>query len=302
MMRPGFLAGEVWTGLRRSKSMATSIVIVTMVSLFFLGIGLLAERQVQAAKGYWYDKIEVSIFLCTQRSNEPDCAGQGVTAQQRTAVAALLDSMKPPVAEYFYESQDEAYTRFQEQFGDNPSFADTPKEAIPEAYRVKLADPEEYRLVHDAFTGAPGVARVTDIREVLDPLFKALGLLRTIALSLAGLMLVCAVLLTATTIRQVAWSRRREVSIKRMVGASKMTIGLPFALEVLLSSLLGAGLAVAGLWATMRYGVSMLAARFQDFAWVGESDVWALTPWLLLVAAALALVVSWLALVRYVRT
>ncbi|WP_168581896.1 permease-like cell division protein FtsX [Gephyromycinifex aptenodytis] len=300
-MRPGFLLSEVVTGLRRSVSMALSIVIVTTVSLFFLGTGLLAERQIEAAKGYWYDKVEVSIFLCTERSNEPNCNGKAVTPQQRQAVAALLDSMKPPVAEYYYESQDEAYARFKEQFKDNPSFADTPKAAIPEAYRVKLDDPGEYRLVYDAFTGAPGVAAVKDIREVLDPLFKALNLLTTIALSLAGVLLLCAVLLTSTTIRQVAWSRRREVTIKRIVGASKLTIGLPFAIEVLLSSLLGAGLAVLALWATVRYGVSELSARFQDFAWVGEIDVLLLSPWLFLVAAVVALVVSWAALSRYVR-
>lgn len=300
-MRPGFLLSEVATGLRRSISMALSIVIVTTVSLFFLGTGLLAERQVDAAKGYWYDKVEVSIFLCTERSNEPNCKSKAVAPAQREAVAGLLDSMKPPVAEYYYESQDEAYNRFTEQFKDNPSFADTPKAAIPEAYRVKLTDPAEYRLVHDAFVGAPGVAAVKDIREVLDPLFKALNLLTTIALCLAGVLLLCAVLLTATTIRQVAWSRRREVTIKRIVGASKLTIGLPFALEVLLSSLLGAAFAVLALWAMVRYGVSGLAQRFQDFAWVGEVDVLMLSPWLFLLAAVVAVVVSWAALSRYVR-
>lgn len=300
-MRPGFLFSEVATGLRRSISMALSIVIVTTVSLFFLGTGLLAERQVDAAKGFWYDKVEVSIFLCTERSSEPNCKGKAVAPVQREAVAALLDSMKPPVAEYYYESQDAAYDRFKEQFKDNPSFADTPKSAIPEAYRVKLVDPAEYRLVHDAFDGAPGVAAVKDIREVLEPLFKALNLLTTIALSLAGVLLLCAVLLTATTIRQVAWSRRREVAIKRIVGASKLTIGLPFALEVLLSSLLGAAFAVLALWAMVRYGVSGLAQRFQDFAWVGEVDVLMLSPWLFLLAAVVAVVVSWVALSRYVR-
>ena len=41
-MRPGFLLGEIGNGLRRNVSMVVSVVLVTMVSLFFLGIGLLA--------------------------------------------------------------------------------------------------------------------------------------------------------------------------------------------------------------------------------------------------------------------
>lgn len=301
MMRPGFLLGEVWTGLRRSLSMAVAVLIVTTTSLFFLGMGLLADRQVEAAKGHWYDRVEVSIFLCPERSNEAACAGGAITKQQQDAVQLMLESMKPTVKTVYFESQDEAYGRFQEQFRDNPTFADTPKEAIPAAFRVKLSDPSQYALVHQTFATMPGVAAANDIREVLDPLIRVLSLLRTVALGLAAVMLVAAVLLTSTTIRQVAWSRRREVGIKRMVGASKLTIRLPFVLEILLASLVGAGLAVASLAAVVHFGVSGLAARFRDFAWVGLDDVWAVSGWLVLVAAVVSIVVSWLSLSRYVR-
>ncbi|GAB48498.1 permease-like cell division protein FtsX [Mobilicoccus pelagius] len=301
MIRPGFLLGEVWTGLRRSVSMALAVVIVTATSLFFLGVGLLADRQVSAAKGYWYDKVEVSIFLCPEKSNEPTCAKGPVTAQQRDAVKLMLDSMKPTVASVYYESQDEAYARFQEQFKDNPTFADTPESAIPAAFRVKLSDPAQYPLVEQTFSPMPGVAKVNDIREVLDPLIRVLDVLRTGALGVAGVMLVAAVLLTSTTIRQVAWSRRREVGIKRMVGASRGAIRAPFVLEILLASLVGAGVAVGALWAAVHVGVASFADRYADFAWVGVSDVWMIAGPLVIVAAVVSVVVSWTALSRHVR-
>ena len=63
-MRGRFILGEVGTGLRRNLSMAASVVLVTMVSIFLLGLGLLAQRQADTMKGYWYDRIQVTIFLC----------------------------------------------------------------------------------------------------------------------------------------------------------------------------------------------------------------------------------------------
>ena len=65
-MRLQFMLSEIWTGLRRNLSMAVSVMLVTMVSLYLLGFGLLAQRQVDTLKDYWYDRIQVSIFLCGQ--------------------------------------------------------------------------------------------------------------------------------------------------------------------------------------------------------------------------------------------
>ena len=78
-MQPRFLMSEVGSGLRRNVSMAVSVVLVTMVSMFLLGLGLLAQRQADTMKGYWYDRIQVSIYLCTENSLQPNCEGRAVT-------------------------------------------------------------------------------------------------------------------------------------------------------------------------------------------------------------------------------
>ena len=67
-MQLRFLLSEVRSGLRRNLSMAISVVLVTMVSMFLLGLGMLAQRQADTMKGYWYDRIQVSIYLCTENS------------------------------------------------------------------------------------------------------------------------------------------------------------------------------------------------------------------------------------------
>ncbi len=306
-MRLGFLLGEVGNGLRRNTSMFVAVVLVTMVSLFFLGSGLLAQRQVDTLKGYWYDRVQVSIFLCTPDATEvPSCAGGGVTGAQRDQISRDLDSLKPLVEEYYFESNAEAYERFREQFRNSSVLDQVPQESIPESFRVQLADPSRYQLMADAFTGKPGVESVEDPREVVDKLFSFLNAVSLSAVALAAAMVLCSVLLISTTIRLTAWSRRRETTIMRLVGASAFTIHIPFVIETVLASLVGAALAIGLLWAMVHYGISgvlseLVAGDTGLIGLIGTGDLWQITPYLIGGALLLAVVTSWLALRRHVR-
>ncbi len=306
-MRAGFLAGEVANGLRRNTSMFVSVVLVTMVSLFFLGSGLLAQQQVSTAKGYWYDRVQVSIFLCTPDAGEvAACAEGGVTEAQREQVREDLDGLRPLVEQVWYESNEEAYERFREQFRNSPVLESIPAEAIPESFRVRLSDPTRYDVVAAAFTGAPGVESVEDQREVVDKLFTLLNVVSVVAVGLAAAMVLCSVLLISTTIRLTAWSRRRETGIMRLVGASAFTIHVPFLLETVLATVLGAVLAIGLLWALVEFGITgflaeLLAGESGLISLVGTSDLWLITPVLVGGSLLLAVLTSWLALRRYVR-
>ncbi|NLG19956.1 MAG: ABC transporter permease [Actinomycetales bacterium] len=306
-MRVGFLLGEVWNGLRRNTSMVVAVVLVTMVSLFFLGSGLLAQRQVDTLKGYWYDKVQVSIFLCTPDATDvASCAGGGVTDAQRDQLRSDLERLDGLVEEFWFESNEEAYERFREQFRNSPVLDSIPQEAIPESFRVQLADPTKYEVVASAFEGAPGVESVEDQREVVDKLFSFLNAISLAAVGLAVTMVACAVLLIGTTIRLTAWSRRRETNIMRLVGASAFTIHVPFLVETVLATLVGAALAIGLLWAMIEYGISgflsdLLAGQTGMIGLIGTRDLWTITPILLGGAILLAVITSWLALRRHVR-
>nr|WP_257907287.1 hypothetical protein [Janibacter limosus] len=73
-MKPSVFA-DAREGLRRNKSIAVSVILVTMISLYLLGVGLLAQRQVDQMKGYWYDRVQVSIYMCTKGALQPNCTG-----------------------------------------------------------------------------------------------------------------------------------------------------------------------------------------------------------------------------------
>lgn len=302
-MRLGFILGEAWTGLRRNLSMTVSVALVTMVSLLFLGIGLLSYQQVQTMKGYWYDKIQVSIILCNATSAEAACSKGAATDADRTALEKQLDAM-PIVQERYFESQQEAYDRFKEQFRDNPLVQSTRPEQLKASYRVRLKDPQQYSQITSTFQGSPGVEKVEDQRKVVEPLIDLLSTLTVATIALAGVILLCATLLVATTIRQSAYSRRRETGIMRLVGAGAATIQAPFVIETVVASLLGAALATGLLWGVLAWFVGQKAGQLTilgGIAVVDQGDLWRVAPWLFLTALVVALLTSLVTLRRYLR-
>ena len=88
----------------------------------------------------------------------------------------------------------------------------------------------------------------------------------------------------------------------RFVGASNFFIELPFILEGVLSALLGAILAVAGLWVTVNFFVTdWLGSAFSWMQIVDTGNVWFLTPFLVVGSIVVAAFASWLTLRRYAR-
>lgn len=303
-MRAQFILSEVGIGLRRNLSMTVSVVLVTMVSLFFVGAGLLFQAQVSTMKDYWYDRVQVSVFLCGAESDAPSCAGGEVTQAQRDQVVADLTSpqLQPYVEEFFYESKQEAYERFVDQFEDSALVDNVTPEQMPESYRIRLVDPEQYEVVSAVFRDRPGVEEVQDQRQLLDRFFSALNWATLLAALLAGLMLLSAVLLVATTIRLAAFSRRRETGIMRLVGASDFYIQLPFILEGAVAGLVGGVFATGGLIALKAFLIDKsLRPAFRFTSFIGWDTVWQMVPVLVLVGILLASSASFVTLRRHLR-
>ena len=303
-MRVGFVANEVGIGLWRNLSMTISVVIVTAVSLTFFGAGLLFQRQVDLLKDYWYDRVQVSMFLCGAESDVASCSGGPVTQQQKDAIEADLTGaeLSPYIEQWFYESQQEAYDRFVEQFADSAIVENVTVEQLPESYRIRLVDPEQTDVVVAYFAGRAGVEEVDDQRDLLDGLFRFLDGARWTAWFVAGFLLMASVLLVWTTIRLAAFNRRRETGIMRLVGASKFSIQLPFMLEGIVAAAMGALIATLLLLSGERLLVQgYLAARVRVADYVGPGDVLAIMPWMFAMGVLLAAVASLLSLQRYLK-
>jgi cell division transport system permease protein len=299
-MRAGFLLSEVRIGLRRNLTMTFAVIVTTAISLSLLGIGLLSNAQVNAMKDYWYDKIEVSVYLCGSLSESPSCAGGVVSPEQRLTIKSDLDAL-PVVQSVFYESQSEAYTRFQERFKDSAIAQNVTADQLPESFRVKLKDPTQFAVVVSAFSGRPGVDVVQDQRTILEKFFKLLNVLRNGALLVGLFSVLTAGLLISNTLRIAAFNRRRETGVMKLVGASSWSIQLPFLLEGIFSALIGWGFAT-GLLAGLKTVVDSRVAPLLTFTnFFGWNEVWIASAWLLLAGFTVSTIASLITLRRYLK-
>ncbi|MFZ9222824.1 MAG: ABC transporter permease [Actinobacteria bacterium] len=299
-MRAGFVMSEVGIGLRRNLTMTFAVVITVAISLSLLGIGLLSNSQVRTMKDYWYDKIEVSIFLCGPLSETPSCAGGPVTAEQRLEIQQDLQEL-PVVQTVYYESQSEAYQRFQERFKDSAIAQNVTVDQLPESFRVKLKDPTEFAVVESAFSGRPGVDVVQDQRAILEKFFSLLNVLRDGALVIGLASVLTAALLISNTLRIAAYNRRRETTVMKLVGASSFSIQLPFLLEGLFAAIVGWGIST-GILSGLKYVVDERIAPLLTFTnFFTWNDVWVASAYLLLTGVVVSGFASVLTLRKYLK-
>jgi cell division transport system permease protein len=303
-MRAAFVLGEIASGLRRNLTMVVSVVLVTFVSLTFVGAAGMLQLQINQMKGYWYDRVQVAIFLCNGTSKAPGCVSGAVTDDQRKSLEALLSSpaVAQYVSDYHFESQNEAYQHYREQFANSPIVDSVTPDQLPASFRVNLKDPQKYQIISETFSSRPGVRLVSDQREVLERLFSVMNAASLVAIVIAGVMIVCAILLIATTIRLSAFSRRRETGIMRLVGASKLMIQLPFVLEGTIAAVVGAVLASGTLWAVAKFFLGdVLTSQYPGTAFISPSQTLMLAPLLVGTGVVLAGVSSMLTLRRYLK-
>jgi cell division transport system permease protein len=299
-MRTGFLFKEVKIGLRRNLTMTFAVVITVAISLTLLGIGLLANSQVRVMKDYWYDKIEVSVFLCGTLSESPSCASGPVSQEQRDQIKVDIEAL-PVVDTVYYESQAEAFTRFQERFKDSAIAQNVTQDQLPESYRVKLKDPTQFAVMQSAFAGRPGVDSVQDQRSILEKFFKLLSVLRDGALAIGLASVLTAALLISNTLRIAAFNRRRETGVMKLVGASSFSIQLPFLLEGIISAIVG-WVFSTGLLSAFKLLVDSRIAPLLSFTkFFTWSDVWVASGILLITGLVVSTVASVTTLRKYLK-
>ena len=287
-MRFTFVLGEIVSGLWRNLSMVISVVIVTAVSLTFVGVGALMQKQILDMKATLVEQSQVTIYLCSPHSTTASCAGGAATDAQIDSVRQALEGevLAPYISSYTERSQDEALAIYQEQFAGEGFVSNFTAADMPVSFHITLED-----------------ADVTDLLSAFAPFIDVLNQSTVFALGLAVLMLVAALLLVATTIRMSVSNRRREIAIMRLVGASNLFIRLPFLLEGAVAAVIGGLIASLMLWAGLEYIVAdwLAPTLGAQLVTVGTPDLLWLAPLLIALGAALSIASSVISLNRHLK-
>jgi len=299
-----FVLSEIAQGFRRNLSMIVSVVLVTFVSLTFVGTASLLQMQIGQMKNYWYDRAQVAIYMCSDVSASDVCPQGEASEDLKASVKEKLESntLSEYIDKFYFEDHEQAYKTFQDQFEGNAVAKYVTADQLNETFWVKLNDSAQSQIITESFTGVAGVEEVRDQRSYLDQIFSILNAASLAAIGIASLMLFSAALLISTTIRLSAFSRRRELGIMRLVGASNFYIQLPFILEGVLAATIGSILAGGAVIAIVQFFVQgYLAERLPFTSFVGLADGLLVVPMLIGAGIVLAALASGLAIRRYLR-
>jgi cell division transport system permease protein len=290
-MRFRYVLTEAFVGLLRNVSMTIAMIITMGVSLTLLGGSVLLYLQVNHMKDVYYEQVEVTIFMKTE-----------ATQEQKDAIDADL-KVDALVKSYEFETREEAFVRFKEIYAGAPELiAQTKPEALPESFRVKLVNQNTSTEFIAKYKGREGVDTVIDQRTLVEKVFSVLGSIQTLALIIAIVQGVAALMLVINTIQVAAYSKRREVAVMKLVGASNWFIQAPFVLEAVVAGLIGALLAYGTLILAKVFvfdgALDTLKAVLTEVPW---RNVHLMLPLLALAGTAVSSITGWFALRFYIR-
>ncbi len=228
-MRFGFLLNEVWTGLRRNITMTLAMILTTAISIGLFGGGLLVVRLADQSRSIYLDRVESQVFLTNDVSaNDPTCDADPCKAL-RSQIEARDD-----VRSVRFLNREDAYNDAIKKF---PQYKDVAgKDAFPASFVVKLDNPEEHKDFDDSIAGQPGVLNVLNQKELIDRLFAVLDGISNAAFAVALVQAIGAILLIANMVQVAAYTRRTEIGIMRLVGASRWYTQLPFLVEAMVAA------------------------------------------------------------------
>jgi cell division transport system permease protein len=296
-VRFGFLISEVLTGLRRNVTMTVAMILTTAISIGLFGGGLLVVRLADSSRAIYLDRVESQVFLTNDVSaNDPTCDVDPCTALRKQ----IED--RDDVKSVRFLNRDDAYNDAIRKF---PQYKDVAgKDAFPASFIVKLDNPEQHKEFDNALVGAPGVLNVTNQKDLIDRLFAVLDGLSSAAFAVALVQAVGAILLIANMVQVAAYTRRTEVGIMRLVGATRWYTQLPFLVEAMLASLIGVIISILGLILVRAVFLEDALSQFYQanlIARIDYADILYISPILLLTALAMAGVTAYATLRLYVR-
>ena len=247
------------------------------------------------------------VYLCPDGSSQAAtcAAGKAPTQQEIVELEDFIhQELRDNVSKITYVSRDDFYKdTFLKKYPDGKYQGRTLTAAdMQDSLQLKLKDPTKYKMVSEVLSGKTGVESVVDQKQIFDPVFAVLNRATVVTVTLAAVMVVVAILLTGTTIRMSAASRKNETEIMRLVGASNWTIQLPFILEGLFASLIGSLLACGTLAAIVQVFITDGIA--QSVSWipfVTQATVWIISPALVAGALLLSIIASVISLHRYLK-
>jgi cell division transport system permease protein len=296
-LKVDYVVKETGRNLVRNPLLSLATVVVVVVAVALVGGSLLLRQGVANATSRWRGDIEFIVFM------NPDASPEQIEGVQ----GALEES--PQVDSFIFFDKEDALREYQELFAeDQPEFVDlvTP-DALPTSFRVKPVTPDS--TVVDAlvqqFGQEPGVFKVVAATDVIRKIQRISNLMSVGIALVAVVLTAAAMLFIGFTIQTAVFSRRREIEVMKLVGATNWFIRVPFMLEGVVQGIFGAMLGILAVFGLDRFLDTVVAGDdglgiLTNFS-VASGDVLATAIALFLGAVIITAIASMVAVSFYVN-
>ncbi|MCL6443324.1 MAG: permease-like cell division protein FtsX [Alicyclobacillus sp.] len=216
--------------LIRNGWMSFASISAVAITLLILGVSLVIAMNAQALSKYVEGQLEVDVYLQPKLT---DAQGQQIAAQVKQL---------PGIASVEFVSKEDGFKQLQSSIGkqyEDVLGALEGNNPLPVQLIVKAADPRETLSVAQEIRSLPGVQKVNDGKQYVDKLFGFLDVIRNIGFVFVVGLVVTAMFLISNTIRITIFSRRREIEIMKLVGATNWFIRWPFIWEGIIIGVVG---------------------------------------------------------------
>jgi cell division transport system permease protein len=296
MNRLRMVVSESARSLTANLSTTVAATMTVLIGMFLLGLFIALGTWVLSWSDQAKDKLLVKVYTCTPLT----CPQQGeVTEKQLGDIRNYVVGL-PEVRSIEFVPKEEALQIMKrrspelvEQISSNP---------LPHAFEVAPRRAEDVRELSDQIRGAglPGVEKVRDGEKVADSILNAAKVISGFFLAAVLVLAIASALLIANTIRLSIFSRRREIEVMKLVGATNWFVRGPFMIEGLLCGLAGSLAAVLLLALGKELVLPSILGRIEDTG-VGAWPFWQNAAVLLAVGLLLGALGSGMTLRRFLR-
>lgn len=228
-----YIFREVANSLHRNLWLSIASALTVMISMVILGASVFFLLNTAKLASDFESQLEIAVFAQDDLNSE-EVETLGEKLKDLSGVAALEFVPKEQALRNFSGSVNS--TTIVADLGDTNPF--------PDRYTVQVSDPQQVENVAKRITKLTGVDNVVYGKNLVEPLLKFTNWLRWTGTTVVGLFAAASLILISLNIKMNVFSRRKEIEIMKLVGASNSFIRWPFILEGMFLGLVGALLAV----------------------------------------------------------
>jgi cell division transport system permease protein len=244
MGRIVFFFQEALRALKRNGAPGLAAVVTTVVTVVLLGMLIPIFQTAQGKSEEVRDQLNVQYALY-------DDATKAEIAALRGELEAI-----PHVAGVTFISKDEALATLKEELKDKTIVEELHSNPLPNSFEVKADDASNLPAVQEAvFPDGPQgkpissiISNAFDRQQSAKEIEQVTSALKIVLTVITALLVLASLMLVGNTIRLSIYTRRREVEVMRLVGATRWFIRWPFMLEGVVVGFAGGALAILILW------------------------------------------------------